>query len=106
MHDDDLFGIAAESSRPSQIALQRAAQRSIALGRRVEQAEVVTQQCRLVGTPPQQCRKVARGHCAITSLTGKAKLSQNKEARDRLNAAETLAARGRSELAEAMRKAG
>ena len=41
----------------------------------------------------------------VTSLTGKAKLSQNKEARDRLNAAETLATRGRGELAEAMRKA-
>ena len=42
----------------------------------------------------------------ISSLVGKSKLSQNKEARDRLNAAETLAARGRDELAEAMRKAG
>jgi len=42
----------------------------------------------------------------ISSLVGKAKLSQNKEARDRLNAAETLAARGRGELAEIMRKAG
>lgn len=42
----------------------------------------------------------------ITSLAGKAKLSQNKEPRDRLNAAETLAGRGREELAEAMRRAG
>ena len=42
----------------------------------------------------------------ISSLTGKSKLSQNKEAGDRLNAAETLAARGRGELAEAMRTAG
>jgi len=42
----------------------------------------------------------------ISSLVGKSKLSQNKEARDRLNAAETLAARGHGELAEAMRKAG
>jgi len=41
----------------------------------------------------------------VTALTGKAKLSQNREARDRLNAAETLAARGRGELAQAMRKA-
>jgi transcriptional regulator len=41
----------------------------------------------------------------ITSLTGKSKLSQNKEARDRLNAAETLAARGHDELAQAMRTA-
>ncbi len=42
----------------------------------------------------------------VTLLAGKSKLSQNKEARDRLNAAETLAARGRSELAQAMRNAG
>jgi transcriptional regulator len=42
----------------------------------------------------------------ITSLTGKTKLSQNKEARDRLHAAEALAARGHGELAQAMRKAG
>ncbi|MBX9795217.1 MAG: FMN-binding negative transcriptional regulator [Burkholderiaceae bacterium] len=41
----------------------------------------------------------------ITLLTGKSKLSQNKEPRDRLNAAETLADRGRGELAESMRKA-
>jgi transcriptional regulator len=42
----------------------------------------------------------------ITSLAGKSKLSQNKEARDRLNAAETLDARGSGELAQVMRKAG
>ena len=38
-------------------------------------------------------RQVVGIEIAITSLTGKAKLSQNKEARDRLNAADTLAAR-------------
>ena len=43
---------------------------------------------------------------AITSLVGKSKLSQNREARDRRNAAETLAARGHEGLAEAMREAG
>jgi transcriptional regulator len=43
---------------------------------------------------------------AVTSLEGKAKLSQNKQARDRLHAAETLAARGHDELAQAMRAAG
>ena len=41
----------------------------------------------------------------ITSIAGKSKLSQNKEARDRLNAAETLVARGHEELGEVMRKA-
>jgi transcriptional regulator len=40
---------------------------------------------------------------AITSLVGKSKLSQNKEARDRLSAAEVLAGRGQESLAEAMR---
>ena len=50
--------------------------------------------------------KIVGLEIAISSLVGKAKLSQNKEARDRLNAAATLAARGRGELAEIMRKAG
>lgn len=43
---------------------------------------------------------------AVTSLVGKAKLSQNKEARDRHQAADTLQARGRHGLAQAMRRAG
>jgi transcriptional regulator len=50
--------------------------------------------------------KVVGIEVEITALTGKSKLSQNKEARDRLNAADTLAARGRDELAQAMRDAG
>jgi transcriptional regulator len=51
-------------------------------------------------------RNIVGIEVAITSLTGKAKLGQNKEARDRLGAAETLAARGRGELADSMRQAG
>ena len=43
---------------------------------------------------------------AITSLVGKVKLSQNREVRDRLGAADTLAARGQNALAQAMRQAG
>lgn len=43
---------------------------------------------------------------ALTSLVGKRKLSQNKEARDRLGAADRLAATGHGELAAAMRTAG
>jgi transcriptional regulator len=39
----------------------------------------------------------------LTSLTGKSKLSQNKEARDRLSAGNKLDARGQTELAQAMR---
>ena len=42
---------------------------------------------------------------AITSMVGKVKLSQNREARDRLGAADTLDARGHSALAQAMRRA-
>ncbi len=42
---------------------------------------------------------------AITSLVGKVKLSQNREVRDRLNAADTLKARGHTAMAQAMRKA-
>jgi transcriptional regulator len=42
---------------------------------------------------------------AITRMEGKAKLSQNREDRDRLNAAEVLASQGEVELSQAMRKA-
>lgn len=42
----------------------------------------------------------------VTSLQGKVKLSQNREPRDRLAAADTLAERGHAELAQAMREAG
>ena len=42
---------------------------------------------------------------SITRMVGKAKLSQNREARDRLNAAEVLASHGEVELSKAMRKA-
>ena len=51
-------------------------------------------------------RQVVGIEIAVTALTGKSKLSQNKEARDRLNAAETLAGRGNDALARAMRDAG
>lgn len=43
---------------------------------------------------------------AVHSLVGKSKLSQNKDERDRVNAAEVLARRGQDELAQAMRQAG
>jgi transcriptional regulator len=42
----------------------------------------------------------------ITSMVGKSKLSQNREARDRLNAAGTLDSRGHQEIANSMRQAG
>jgi transcriptional regulator len=42
----------------------------------------------------------------LDRLEGKAKLGQNREPRDRLGAADTLAVRGHEELSEAMRKAG
>jgi transcriptional regulator len=43
---------------------------------------------------------------AIEQLEGKAKLSQNREARDRLGAAGTLVERGSTELGQQMRQAG
>ncbi|WP_459616660.1 FMN-binding negative transcriptional regulator [Bordetella sp. 2513F-2] len=43
---------------------------------------------------------------AVTSLVGKVKLSQNKEARDRLGAAAALQVRGATTLAQSMREAG
>mgnify|MGYP000376689881 CR=1 FL=1 len=51
-------------------------------------------------------RNIVGIEIAITSLTGKVKLSQNREPRDRLGAADTLDARGSADLAQAMRNAG
>jgi len=48
--------------------------------------------------------KVVGIEIEIASITGKSKLSQNKEARDRLNAADRLDAKGQAELAQAMRQ--
>jgi transcriptional regulator len=48
-------------------------------------------------------RNVVGIRVAVTALVGKSKLSQNKEARDRHGAADTLADRGHDELAKAMR---
>jgi transcriptional regulator len=53
----------------------------------------------------EMLRRIVGLEIAITSLVGKSKLGQNKEARDRLGAAEALAARGQGELADAMRNA-
>jgi transcriptional regulator len=50
-------------------------------------------------------RNIVGIEIAITSLVGKAKLSQNREARDRLSAADTLAQRGCLELSHVMRNA-
>lgn len=51
-------------------------------------------------------RNIVGIEIAVASLVGKRKLSQNKEPRDRLGAADTLAARGIDELAQSMRTAG
>ena len=51
-------------------------------------------------------RNIVGIEVAITRIEGKAKLSQNREPRDRLNAAEVLAQRGDAELAQAMRGKG
>jgi len=51
-------------------------------------------------------RNIVGIEIAVTSLVGKSKLSQNKEARDRLNAAEILKARGHEAMSELMRNAG
>lgn len=49
--------------------------------------------------------KIVGFEIAITSLVGKVKLSQNREARDRLGAANTLDTRGDSAIAQVMRNA-
>jgi transcriptional regulator len=51
-------------------------------------------------------RNIVGIEITITSLVGKSKLSQNRESRDRLGAADALAERGHGELAQRMRHAG
>ena len=51
-------------------------------------------------------RNIVGIEVAVTRLVGKAKLSQNKEPRDRRGAADALQARGADVLARAMRDAG
>ena len=52
-----------------------------------------------------QVRAIVGVEIAITALTGKMKLSQNRATRDRLSAADALDEQGSSELAQAMRQA-
>ena len=49
-------------------------------------------------------RNIVGIEIAVTTMTGKSKLSQNKEERDRLGAADALAARGQAEMAALMRR--
>jgi len=51
-------------------------------------------------------RNIVGIEVAIASMTGKVKLGQNREPRDRLGAADTLEARGHEALSRAMRDAG
>jgi transcriptional regulator len=51
-------------------------------------------------------QKIVGFEITITSLVGKVKFSQNREARDRLNAADVLEARGHAAIAQGMRKCG
>lgn len=51
-------------------------------------------------------RNIVGIEISVTSLVGKRKLSQNKEARDQAGAAQALAARGNPALAQAMGAAG
>ena len=53
----------------------------------------------------QMLKAVVGIQVEIQRIEGKAKLSQNREARDRLNAADTLLAKGAEGLGEAMRNA-
>ena len=53
-----------------------------------------------------QLRNIVGIEIEVTSLVGKVKLSQNKEDRDRLNAADALEERGNIAMAQAMRGAG
>lgn len=87
---------------------ERFARRIVArLTRRHEAGE--PQPWKMGDSPPEyideQLRHIVGIEIAVTSLVGKAKLGQNKQARDRLGAANALEARGRLDIAQAMRDA-
>lgn len=54
----------------------------------------------------EMLKKIVGIEIQITSLIGKRKLSQNREPKDRLSAADTLEDRGHTDMAEAMRRTG
>ncbi|GAB3185213.1 FMN-binding negative transcriptional regulator [Hydrogenophaga aquatica] len=76
------------------------------LTRRHEAAE--PQPWKMGDAPPDYIDSMLRNivgiEIAVTTMTGKSKLSQNKEERDRLGAADALAARGQGEMADLMRR--
>lgn len=76
------------------------------LTRRHEAAE--PQPWKMGDAPPDYIDSMLRNivgiEIAVTTMTGKSKLSQNKDERDRLGAADALAARGQAEMAVLMRR--
>ena len=76
------------------------------LTRRHEQSEPQPWKMRdsAPGFIEEMVRNIVGIEIAITSLVGKSKLSQNREARDRENAADVLEERGWVEMAESMRE--
>lgn len=76
------------------------------LTRRHEAAE--PQPWKMGDAPPDYIDSMLRNivgiEIAVTTMTGKSKLSQNKDERDRLGAADALAARGQGEIADLMRR--
>ena len=54
----------------------------------------------------EMLQKIVGIEIAITSLVGKFKFSQNREDRDRLNAADVLQSRGHTNIAQGMRNCG
>jgi transcriptional regulator len=76
------------------------------LTRRHEAAE--PQPWKMGDAPPDYIDSMLRNivgiEIAVNTMTGKSKLSQNKDERDRLGAADALAARGQAEMAALMRR--
>ncbi|CFN92171.1 Uncharacterised protein [Bordetella pertussis] len=82
LHDEDLSGFTGYPARAPQVALQRAAQRRLALGRGVAQAVRRALQGMLIGALPGQAGKVARGQRAVEEVVTHRRMRQRRRRAD------------------------
>lgn len=105
MHDEDVIRRAFQPTRPQQVGLQFLSQLRFARAGSIVEVLLPANQSAVVVSAPGMLRAIVGIEIEIKRIEGKAKLSQNRETRDRLNAADTLSAKGHDDLGRAMREA-